>query len=92
MPGAFGWFGHRRPFTPSIYVYLVAVLHVDARGRLVAAEALAVEEEAEVPLASVLLPLASLPSRTWLLRTPCSQAATRLLAVHREVSERCYIV
>ena len=30
-------------------VYLVAVLHVDVPGRLVAAEALAVEEEAEVP-------------------------------------------
>ena len=44
LPRAFG--SRRRVFKD---VYLVPVLHVDVRGRLVAAEELAVEEEAEVP-------------------------------------------
>ena len=41
MPRAFGWFGHRRPFTPCIYVYLVA----DVLGRLIAVENRTVEVE-----------------------------------------------
>ena len=44
LPRAFGSRG--RVFKD---VYLVPVLHVDVRGRLVAVEALAVKEEAEVP-------------------------------------------